>query len=125
MANEKFLKYEILGEKQDIAYIKYDDIIIYDISSALDLMSTVRYETNCDKIVLDKSNFNEDFFILSKKIAGEILQKYINYNFKMAIVGDFSTYTSKPLKDFIRESNAGKDFFFISSLEDAVKCLSQ
>lgn len=67
----------------------------------------------------------EDFFILSTKIAGEILQKFILYNFKLAIVGDFSGYTSKPLKDFIYESNKGRDIFFVSSVEDAIERLGR
>ena|SRR5574344_1230798 len=62
---------------------------------------------------------------LSTRIAGEILQKFINYQFKFAIVGDFSGYTSKPLKDFIYESNKGRDIFFVSSEEDAIEKLSR
>ena len=44
-------------------------------------------------------------------MAGEILQKFINYHVKIAIYGDYSVYTSKPLRDFIYESNHGKDVF--------------
>ena len=50
---------------------------------------------------------------------------YKNYQFKFAIVGDFSGYTSKPLKDFIYESNKGRDIFFVSSEEDAIEKLSR
>lgn len=57
--------------------------------------------------------------------CSEILQKFINYQFKFAIVGDFSGYTSKPLKDFIYESNKGRDIFFVSSEEDAIEKLSR
>ncbi len=53
----------------------------------------------------------DDFFILSTGFAGEMLQKYINYGGRIAIYGDFSNYTSKPLHDFIYESNKGKDVF--------------
>ncbi len=58
-------------------------------------------------------------------IAGEILQKFINYHAKLAIIGDFSGYTSKPLKDFIYESNNGKDVFFVGSEQEAVERLTQ
>lgn len=41
------------------------------------------------------------------------------------IVGDFSIYTSKSLKDFIYECNKGKKiFFFTSDVEQAIKRLS-
>ena len=58
-------------------------------------------------------------------MAGEILQKFINYGGKIAIYGDFSHYTSKPLKDFIFESNKGKDVFFVATKEEAIQKISQ
>ncbi len=64
-----------------------------------------------------------DFFILSTGMAGEILQKFINYGVRFAIYGDFSGYTSKPLHDFIYESNCGKDIFFQDTKENAIEKL--
>lgn len=58
--------------------------------------------------------------MLNSGLAGEILQKYINCSGKIAIYGDFFRYTSKPLKDFSRESNKGKDVFFAAKKEEAV-----
>lgn len=74
---------------------------------------------------INKEAIIEDFFILSKGIAGEILQKFINYQIKFAIIGDYAKYTSKPLKDFIYESNNGKDIFFIENEEKAIEMLSK
>lgn len=62
---------------------------------------------------------------MSSGLAGEILQKFINYGGKIAIYGDFSHYTSKPLKDFIFESNKGKDVFFVATKEEAIQKISQ
>ena len=67
----------------------------------------------------------EDFFILSTGVAGEILQKFVNYHVRAAIYGDYSHYTSKPLKDFIYESNQGKNFFFVATKEEAIQKLTQ
>lgn len=78
-------------------------ILIHDTQSALDLMMTVRHKTDCTNIVMNKEAIIDDFFILSTRLAGEILQKFIHYGVKVAIYGDFSKYTSKPLKDFIYE----------------------
>lgn len=108
----------------DIAVISSDRKIIVDVQSALDMAMTVKYETNTTKIVIDKNLICDDFFILSTGIAGEILQKFINYQVKLAVYGDYSHYTSKPLKDFIYESNQGKDFFFVSTKEDAIQTLT-
>lgn len=40
---------------------------------------------------------------------------------KLAVYGDYSKYTSKPLRDFILESNNGKHFFFVESQEEAIR----
>ena len=108
-----------------IAVISSDETMITDVQSALDLAMTVKYETGATRLVLSKGLFDETFFILSTGLAGEILQKWINYHIKVAIYGDFSHYTSKPLHDFIYESNQGTNFFFTASQEEAVEKLSQ
>lgn len=106
-----------------VAVIESGEAIIRDAASAIDLMMTVKYETGCDKIALNKEAFVPEFFILSTQIAGEILEKFITYRTRLAIYGDFSRYTSKPLRDFIYESNCGKDIFFVESREQALQRL--
>lgn len=120
------MKIEHINEHgMDIAVISSDEKVIVDVQSALDLAMTVNYETGAANIVLDKRLVCEDFFILGSGVAGEILQKFINYHVRAAIYGDYSRYTSKPLKDFIYESNHGKDFFFVSTKEEAIQKLTQ
>ena len=109
----------------DIAVVSSDGKLISDAQTALDLAMTVKYETGAEKIVIDKNLICGDFFILSTGIAGEILQKFINYHVKAAVYGDYSHYTSKPLKDFIYESNNGKDFFFVSTKDEAIQKLAE
>ena len=109
----------------DIAIVKTNEVVIKDIQSAIDFIMTIKYETNCNKIVLNKEAVLEDFFILNNGLAGEILQKFINYQTKIAIYGDYSKYTSKPLRDFIYESNKGKDIFFVENEDEAIKMLSK
>ena len=116
---------KIINNGINIAIVKSYEILITDVQSALDLISTIQYETGCYRFALNKEAIIEDFFILSTKIAGDILQKFINYKTKFAVYGDFSKYTSKPLKDFIYESNNGRDIFFVSTEEEAIKKLSQ
>lgn len=109
----------------EIAVVTGAEPVITDAASALDLTMTVRYETGAERIAIDKSVIAEDFFILSTGLAGEILQKWINYHIKAAVWGDYSRYTSKPLRDFIYESNNGHDFFFVSTKEEAVQKLTE
>ncbi|KAB3531616.1 DUF4180 domain-containing protein [Alkaliphilus pronyensis] len=116
---------KITANGNEIAIVSSDEILISDVQSALDFMMSVNYETGSHSIVINKEAITPDFFVLSTRLAGEILQKFITYQFKFAIVGDFSGYTSKPLKDFIYESNKGRDIFFLSSEEDAIEKLGR
>jgi hypothetical protein len=53
-------------------------------------------------------------------MAGEILQKFSNYRMRLAIVGDFSEYKSKSLRDFIRESNRTGTINFVGTIDEAL-----
>ncbi len=116
---------KIIKNNVEIAHIKSNEIVINDLQSALDLMMTVNYETGIRNIAISKESVIEKFFILSNGLAGEILQKFINYRFRVAIYGDYSEYTSKPLKDFIYESNKGHDIFFTDDLQKAIEKLGR
>lgn len=102
------------------AVVSGDDIVITDTQSALYVLMTAKYDVGTKNIIISKKLVVEDFFILSSGLAGEILQKYINYGGRIAICGDYSNYTSKPLNDFIYESNKGKDVFFVRTQEEAI-----
>ena len=105
------------------AAVRSDTVVITDVQSALDLLMIAKYNLGTKNIVIDKKLIKEEFFILSSGLAGDILQKYINYGGRIAIYGDFSHYTSKPLHDFIYESNKGHDVFFVATEDEAVDCL--
>ncbi len=109
----------------DIAIVKSEEIVIKDVQSAIDFVMTIKYETNCNKIVLNKEAIVEEFFILSTGLAGEILQKFINYQVKFSVCGDYSKYTSKPLRNFIYESNNGRDIFFAENEDEAIRMLTK
>lgn len=106
------------------AVVVADEPVITDAQSALDVLMSAKYDAGTKNIVIDKKLIVEEFFILSSGLAGEILQKYINCGGRIAIYGDYSHYTSKPLKDFIYESNKGKDVFFVSTEDEAVDMLT-
>lgn len=110
--------------KQAIPVIRALDAPIADVSSAIDLLASIRYETGCSAI-LRKECLDESFFRLSSGLAGEILQKFVNYQMRLAIVGDFFNYTSKPLEDFILESNRGGQVGFLPDEEKALAWLNR
>ena len=107
-----------------IAIVYSDGLIITDTQSALNLIADIQYYDDCDRIIINKQAIIEDFFKLSTGIAGDILQKFVNYSKKIAIIGDFSIYTSKPLKDFIFESNNGNSIFFVADEQTAINKIS-
>ena len=110
--------------KNGVAIVYSDSCVIADAGAALDLLATVRHTTGYDRIAISKAAIAEDFFVLSTGIAGEILQKFVNYRTKLAIIGDYSHYTSKALKDFIYESNEGSHIFFAADEQTAIAKLS-
>ena len=107
------------------AVVNSNELVITDAQTALDVLMSAKYDIGTKNIVIDKKLIVEDFFILSKGLAGEILQKYVNYGGRIAIYGDYSHYTSKPLKDFIYESNKGKDVFFVATQDEAGEMLTR
>jgi len=107
--------------QKEVTIVNCQEICIKDVQSALDFMMTISYETGCRHIIVNKEAFHEDFFDLKTKIAGDILQKFVNYHFKLAIVGDFMAYQSKALRDFMYESNKGHQLFFQPTIKDALQ----
>lgn len=118
----EFLIHTINNEK--VAEIISDEIVIRESQDALDLMAD-SYSQGTGKIILLEKHLSPQFFDLRTQLAGEILQKFSNYNFKLAIVGNFSKYKSKSLQNFIRESNKGNMIFFLNNLDEALSKLSR
>jgi len=117
------MKIEIIKLKGvGIAEIKSDRVEIRKVQDVLDLMADCDYQ-GARKIILHEKNIIADFFDLKTGFAGEILQKFSNYFVELAIVGDFSKYSSQSLQDFIYESNKVGRINFVSSVEEAIEAL--
>jgi hypothetical protein len=74
-------------------------------------------------VVVPMGRLRNDFFKLSSGMAGEMLQKFVTYGRRVAIVGDIArrVETNAALRDFVRESNRGEHVWFVSTqaeLED-------
>jgi len=117
------MKIEIIKLKRvGIAEIKSGRVEIRKVQDVLDLMADCDYQ-GARKIILHEKNIIADFFDLKTGLAGEILQKFSNYFVELAIVGDFSKYSSQSLQDFIYESNKVGRINFVSSVEEAIEAL--
>jgi hypothetical protein len=106
-----------------IAVINSATPIICDGQSTMDFVATAVYTHDCCGIVLNKEAFSEEFYFLSSGVAGEVVQKFVNFRIRLAIVGDFSGYTSKPLHDYIYECNNGGHLCFVANEDEALSRL--
>jgi pimeloyl-ACP methyl ester carboxylesterase len=86
---------------------------------AVDLISEA-WQHRATLLAIPAERLGDDFFDLKTRIAGEILQKFVNYRLRVAIVGDISRYVteSRALRDFVYESNRGRHVWFVASLDE-------
>lgn len=101
-----------------IAEVISDQVLIGNVEEGLQLMGDLYYQ-GFDRIIIHETNLTPDFFDLKTRIAGEILQKFSNYRIRLAIIGEFSKYPGKSIRDFIYESNNGKTVNFLPTVEAA------
>lgn len=107
-----------------IAELTSDSETISGAQDMLDLMADAGYN-GCEGFIIHQKCLPVDFFDLKTKLAGDLLQKFSNYRMRLAIVGDFSIYYSKSLRDFIRESNRTGIISFVGSLDEAFSRLGR
>jgi len=107
-----------------IAEVISDDLIIRNMQDGLDLLGNLYYD-GFDGIIIHAKNITPDFFDLRTGIAGELLQKYSNFRIRLAVVGDFTKFSSKSMKAFIFESNKLGQVSFVGSTSDAVDRISK
>lgn len=112
----------------DIDSLKISELIddeyqIKNVQDALDLM-VESDEKGARKLIVKEKNISPDFFDLKTGLAGEIVQKFSNYEMYLAIVGDFSKFTSKSLQDFIYESNRTSRINFVNTVDEALEKFS-
>ncbi|WP_149913728.1 DUF4180 domain-containing protein [Sphingobacterium cavernae] len=101
----------------EVAEIIADEVIIHNLEDALDLIGNVYYQ-RFDTLILHEKNITPKFFDLKTKLAGEVLQKFTQYQLALVIIGDFGKYQSKSLNDFIYESNMSKQVNFVKTLDN-------
>ena len=77
-------------------------------------------EGGVELVAIPLARLGPDFLRLSSGVAGELLQKLVNYHFQVAVLGDTADAqaASGPLRDFIRESNRGRTVWFVADLAE-------
>ena len=106
-----------------IAEIISNKIELRRVQDALDIMADCDYYQETRSIIMYKENIIPDFFDLSTGIAGEVLQKFSTYSVRLVIIGEFNGDLSKPLRDFIHESNRTGRIGFVENMAAAMEFL--
>ena len=86
-------------------------------ADALDLIGAL-WGREVDWLTLPTVRLGDDFFRLRSGLAGAVIQKFVTYGVRLAIVGDISAAlaASSALTDFVRESNAGDRVWFVPDM---------
>lgn len=92
---------------------------------ALDLIGDT-WGTEADMVAVPVGRLHPDFFVLRTGIAGEFIQKFQNYNLRLAVVGDIAAAVdaSKALHDFVYETNCIGHHCFAPSRDALIAALS-
>ncbi|MBP6545448.1 MAG: DUF4180 domain-containing protein [Phenylobacterium sp.] len=77
------------------------------------------YGADVAVIALPAARLADEVFDLRTRLAGEFVQKFVNYGVALAIVGDISAHVaaSTALRDFVTESNRGRHLWFVENLD--------
>lgn len=94
-------------------------------ADALDLIGSL-WGREVDWLALPTARLGEDFLRLRTGLAGAVIQKFVTYGVRLAIVGDISAAVaaSTALTDFVRESNAGDRVWFVPDMAALEACLA-
>jgi hypothetical protein len=119
----KKLNYKLI-EKDNKRYLECDssETPIRFEQDAIDLISAC-FEHDTNLIILHSEVLTEDFFKLGTGLAGQVLQKFINYRIKAAVVLSDDQQLRERFKELILESNQRNDFRVYAHISEAEKWL--
>ncbi|AGZ38835.1 DUF4180 domain-containing protein [Actinoplanes friuliensis] len=94
-----------------------DGPVVTGVQDALDVIGSAF--TRSEVVALPVSRLSDDFFELRTGLAGEVMQKFVNYQIRLAIVGDISERlaASESLRALVHESNRGRHIWFVPDLD--------
>ncbi|MFJ7147360.1 DUF4180 domain-containing protein [Streptomyces sp. NPDC100445] len=84
-------------------------------SAALDLIGDA-FGHEAELVAVPVERIAEDFFRLGSGVAGAVVQKFVNYRLRLAVLGDISGHVARStaLRDFVYESNQGRQLWFLA-----------
>jgi hypothetical protein len=72
-----------------------------------------------ETVAVPAVRLDERFFSLDTGFAGEVMQKFVNYRLRLAVIGDISRHlaASSALRAFVHESNRADHVWFVPDLD--------
>jgi len=102
-----------------IAEFQSDGIVLNSGNDMLQLLVMARAQETSN-IAVHEANVSPEFFNLKTGVAGDVLQKMVNYRGRLAIIGDITRHLerSESLRALVRESNRGRDVRFVATIAE-------
>ena len=91
---------------------------IATVQDALDLIGGAI--SQAEVVAVPATQLDDAFFTLRTGLAGEIMQKFVNYQLRLVIIGDLSRHleSSSALLALVHESNRGQHIWFVADLNE-------
>lgn len=114
---------EVVGSKR-ILFVSTEGPLLAAERDVLDLIGAT-FGQEIDTVAVPASRLGADFFSLRSGLAGAVTQKFVNYQLRLAIVGDVSSHVraSDAFRDWVIESNRGRHLWFVADQAELISKL--
>lgn len=84
-------------------------------ADALDVLGDA-FGRDARLVVVPVDRLSPEFFRLRSGLAGAVVQKFAQYGVRLVVLGDVHRWAAEPgpVADWVRESNAGRDLWFVA-----------
>ncbi|SCL26327.1 DUF4180 domain-containing protein [Micromonospora inyonensis] len=90
---------------------------VVTVRDALDLVGAAFL--GAQVVAVPAGRLDDRFFSLDTRFAGEVMQKFVNYQLRLVVLGDISRHlaASSALRALVHESNRADHVWFLPDLE--------
>jgi hypothetical protein len=118
---------DVLEQRHGVTVLVCDDDgpVVATVQDALDLIGAAFQ--GAEVVAVAAGRLDDRFFTLGTGLAGEVMQKFVNYRLRLVIVGDISGHlaASRALRELVHESNKGRQVWFVADLAELDARLGQ
>ncbi|QMU78260.1 DUF4180 domain-containing protein [Streptacidiphilus sp. PB12-B1b] len=110
---------DLLQDRHGVQVLMCDPAgpIVATEQDALDLIGAALLDAEI--VAVPASRLDEKFFLLCTRFAGDVMQKFVNYRLRLAVIGDISRHleASAALRALVHESNSASHIWFLPDVE--------